>query len=180
MPGPAFLRSEAVTLRPVNADCDDDVQAIQRAINNPNTRRPMGLTDPHSAQSERAWLQDLDDREDHILLFIATDENTPVGNVELFDIDHCHGRAELGCWVYEPHRGQGYATAACQLMLRYAFTELRLHRVDAVVYDTNDASQALIETLGFAHEGVKREFGYLDGEFVDQHQYGILGSEFSG
>lgn len=180
MPGPAFLDSDTVSLHPVNVDSDEDVRLIQQAINNPDTRRQMGLTRPYSARSEQTWLQDIDDREDHILLFImATEEDTPVGNVELFDIDQTHGHAELGCWVYEPHRNQEYATAACALLIKYAFEELRLHRLDAVAYETNDASQALAETLGFVHEGIRREFAYVDGEFIDQHQYGLLATEWN-
>lgn len=178
MPGPVFLRTETVSLRVIDADAEEDSRIIQESINDPETRRPMGLTEPYSERSERKLLHDIDDRDDHILLFVSVDEeDIPVGNVELFDIDRTHGRAELGCWVYEPYRAQGYATAACNLLLQYAFDELRLHRVDAVAYEPNAASRALIENLGFEHEGIRREAAYINGKRADQYVYGLLASE---
>jgi RimJ/RimL family protein N-acetyltransferase len=179
MPGSVFLEGETVSLRVVNPTAEADAKLIQDSINEPETRRAMGLTDPYSEYREGQFLEDMDDRDDHILFFISTDsEEAPVGNVELFDIDRTHGRAEIGCWVYEPHRERGYATAACRLLLQYAFDELRLHRIDAVAYHQNAASRALIESLGFEHEGVRRDAAYIDGEYADVHEYGLLASEF--
>lgn len=179
VPGPPFLTSDDVALCPINPEDETDVATVQASINDPNTRRLMGLTTPYSELGEQEWLRSTDERDDHLLLFVV-DRTTeePVGNVELLDITHPHGHAEIGCWIYSDYREQGYATAACELLLKYAFTELRLHRVGAVALDSNSGSKRLLQSLGFVHEGTSREYAYVDGEYVDLHRYSLLATEW--
>ena len=61
---------------------------------------------------------------------------------------------EMGLfWIIDPaHQGQGYATEAAAALIRYAFDELRLHRILATTEYTNLASAAVMRRLGMTVE----------------------------
>lgn len=66
------------------------------------------------------------------------------------------GLAEMGYWVKREARRRGVATAAARLVIRWAFNELGLERLELQTYPGNTASQNLAEALGFRREGLLR------------------------
>jgi RimJ/RimL family protein N-acetyltransferase len=56
------------------------------------------------------------------------------------------------------HWGKGYGYEAMQLVLRFAFDELNLHRVQLTVFSYNERVIVLYEKLGFQHKGKYREY----------------------
>ena len=56
---------------------------------------------------------------------------------------------DLGYLVDAEHCGRGYATEAVRQLLRIAFGELRLHRVQAAVMPSNTASLRVLARNGF-------------------------------
>ncbi len=66
------------------------------------------------------------------------------------------GLAEVGYWVKREARRRGVATAAARLIIRWAFEELGLERLELATYPGNVASQRLAESLGFRREGLLR------------------------
>jgi RimJ/RimL family protein N-acetyltransferase/ADP-ribose pyrophosphatase YjhB (NUDIX family) len=66
------------------------------------------------------------------------------------------GNGEL-CWAVSPdHRGQGIATRAVRLLIRYAFDDLGLHRVAARVEPEDRASLRIAGRAGLRREGYVR------------------------
>lgn len=101
-----------------------------------------------------------------------------VGNINTHDTDMRNGTFSFGIYVREEGRGKGYAKEAAILVLRYYFTELRYHKCNQGVYSFNTASQKLHESLGFKHEGVRRECVYSGGKYHDEVLYGMTYDEF--
>jgi len=66
--------------------------------------------------------------------------------------------AEIGYWVKREARRQGVALAAARLLIRWAFEEVGVERLEILTYPGNAASQALAEKLGFRREGLLRGF----------------------
>ena len=95
-------------------------------------------------------------------------EGQSVGDVSLAPIDERRGWANLGYWVHPDHWGKGYATEAASLAVTHGFEELALHRVSATIVADNEASKRVVEKLGFAHEGTKRDDAFVGGEYVDR------------
>jgi len=56
--------------------------------------------------------------------------------------------AYLGYFIGAPYAGRGYMTEAIGLMLRHAFTHLKLHRLEANIQPGNVASAALVKGAG--------------------------------
>src|SRR5207253_10354348 len=66
--------------------------------------------------------------------------------------------AYLGYFLGARCARQGYMSEAIQLMLRFAFKSLKLHRVEANIQPSNSASAALIRKAGFVREGYSRRY----------------------
>ena len=174
MPDAVFLPGDRVDLRPIERD---DLDFLQVAINDPAVRRNLTVRWPLNYEQEEEWFEEQVTSEDEINLLIVG-EDGPAGAIGLGPIDDQNGTAELGIWLQAADQGQGYGTEASTLLLDHAFDELRLHRIEARVFEGNDASQNLWETLGFDHEAVHREAIYLHGEYRDVHRYAVLENEW--
>ncbi|MFN3309971.1 MAG: GNAT family N-acetyltransferase, partial [Anaerolineales bacterium] len=87
--------------------------------------------------------------------------------------------AELGYWIGKPYWNQGYATEAAQAVLKFAFGELGLNRVEAQHITKNPASGKVMQKLGMTYEGTLRQAIYLFGNFEDAALYSILRREFT-
>jgi RimJ/RimL family protein N-acetyltransferase len=101
-----------------------------------------------------------------------------VGGIATHNCDARAGLVSYGLWVFEEHRGHGYAKEAICLVLRYYFQELRYQKANVGVFDINEPSKRLHESLGFQEEGLIRRSVYSRGEFSDLIWFGITVEEF--
>lgn len=76
------------------------------------------------------------------------------------------------------YQNKGYGSEALQLILRYAFHELNLHRVGLDVIGYNSRAIRAYEKAGFIEEGRIRSAIYRDGHYSDRIMMGILKSEW--
>ena len=86
--------------------------------------------------------------------------------------------AYLGYFIGAPFAGQGLATEALQLMLRRAFRELHLHRLEANIQPGNVASIALVRRAGFEREGYSRRYLKIAGKWRDHERWAITAEEW--
>ncbi len=102
-----------------------------------------------------------------------------IGDVGLFDIHWTHGDAFVGIGIQERELwGKGYGTDAMQVMLRYAFTELNLHRISLFVFSYNPRAIRSYEKSGFVVEGRVRGAMNREGQRHDFIYMGILREEW--
>lgn len=85
---------------------------------------------------------------------------------------------EIGYWIGEEFEGKGLITKAVQAMIRYAFTELGMNRVEILMEVENVRSAAVPERLGFTMEGVKRQGFWVHGQPRDVYVYALLKDEW--
>jgi ribosomal-protein-alanine N-acetyltransferase len=85
--------------------------------------------------------------------------------------------AYLGYWVGGPYAGQGYMREGMRLALRFAFNELRLHRVEANIQPANKRSLALAEKSGFRREGFSPRYLKIGGRWRDHERWAILSDQ---
>lgn len=108
-------------------------------------------------------------------VFFAVDvDGRPVGGVSLWGIDLHNRRAHLGITIAAEARGKGYGTDAILVLLRYAFRDRGLHRVQLEVLADNSQALAAYRRAGFVEEGRTRQDAWVDGRFVDQVVMGVL------
>lgn len=88
--------------------------------------------------------------------------------------------AYLGYFGFAPFEGRGYMTEGLALVLRSAFVDVGLHRVEANVQPANERSIALLERMGFRREGYSLRYLKIGGRWRDHVRYAILSEEFRG
>jgi len=88
-----------------------------------------------------------------------------------------NGFLELGIGAAE-ERGKGYGTQALRLLLRFAFAELNLFRVSAIVPEYNEGAIALLKKFGFVQEVCRRQSLERDGRRWDLLVFGLLNDEW--
>jgi ribosomal-protein-alanine N-acetyltransferase len=85
--------------------------------------------------------------------------------------------AYLGYWAGAPFAGQGYMGEGMRLLLRRAFDELRLHRIEANIQPGNAPSKALAKRSGFRLEGFSPRYLKVGGRWRDHERWAILAEE---
>lgn len=70
--------------------------------------------------------------------------------------------------------GQGYMQEALSAAIKFGFTQMKLHRIEALVHPENARSLHLLHKLGFKQEGILRDYFYLDGKFYGHMVLSLL------
>ncbi|HEY3720770.1 MAG TPA: GNAT family protein [Roseiarcus sp.] len=83
----------------------------------------------------------------------------------------------LGYWMGAPHAGKGRMTRAVAAAVRFGFSALRLHRIEAACLPENSASQTLLERNGFQREGLARSYLRINGAWRDHLLYALVEPE---
>ena len=86
--------------------------------------------------------------------------------------------AYLGYAAGKPYAGQGYMREGMALVLQRAFTELRLHRIEANIQPGNHASIALAKGAGFRREGFSPRYLKIGGRWRDHERWAILADDW--
>lgn len=128
-------------------------------------------------------------REDHInwfhnkietgqvMQFIICDLQTdkPLGSIYLQNFNESSRQAEEGIFLGEEEAyGRGIGTEAAKLMLEYAFSVLKLHKLTARVLSYNQGSRKMHEKAGYEMESYLRDELFLDGKYEDLIFYGAI------
>lgn len=110
-----------------------------------------------------------------LLLAITLPETGEViGNTRLYGFHDQNRRCDIGYILAHAHQGKGYMLEALEATLQHAFTALDLNRIEADVDPRNHASYKLLERLGFRKEGYMPERWFVNGEWCDTINYGLL------
>ena len=167
----SFLVGDRVTLRPAESD---DAEFVQRATNEPELRVPLGGMRPGNEAQVADGIENRAESDNCVDLLVCLDE--PIGNVRLERLDWT--RPILSYWIVPEHQGEGYAAEAATLVIDYVFASFEKPGIRAFTSERNDASQRLLEKLGFQQEGRFRKDRFRDGEYLDSIHYGLLREEW--
>jgi ribosomal-protein-alanine N-acetyltransferase len=102
-----------------------------------------------------------------------------IGLCSLHGLNRFHQRGAIGYDLGREFWGQGIAFEAVGAVVKFAFEQLSLNRLEAVTIADNFRSVVLLERLGFKHEGTRREHSLEDdGLFHGSAIYGLLRREY--
>jgi RimJ/RimL family protein N-acetyltransferase len=105
-------------------------------------------------------------------------ERRIIGTGTLFHIDPANARAELGYCLGSAYWGKGYMSEALTTLFDFAFTTMKLRRLEADVDPRNANSLRLLDKLGFRREGLLRERWNVAGEIQDTVFCGLLAMDW--
>jgi [ribosomal protein S5]-alanine N-acetyltransferase len=85
----------------------------------------------------------------------------------------------IGYWVDERHAGKGFTPEAVVMVMRFAFEELGLHRVQVAIIPRNAASRRVMSKLGIREEGVATRYLEINGVWEDHVRHAITAEEWA-
>jgi diamine N-acetyltransferase len=161
------LRGERVILRPIErddlerlAELGRDLETAHRRNDSPPLPRPLaehiGWHEAEASEppTNAAW-------------FAIEVGGVVIGDGGLHEIDHYHGRAELGIGLGRDYWGQGYGQDAVRTLLEYAFRQLNLRKVSLEVLADDARAVGAYRKAGFQEEGRLREHTWFEGAYHD-------------
>jgi [ribosomal protein S5]-alanine N-acetyltransferase len=78
---------------------------------------------------------------------------------------------EIDYFIDRDYWGKGCASRAVRLAERFAFQELKLHRIEIITLRQNLASQRVAEKCGYRREGIQRGKIFHKGNYEDAYLY---------
>lgn len=104
-------------------------------------------------------------REDDTLAGFVTLDNIVLGTLQ---------SAAIGWAAFDPNLGRGHLTDGVEMVLEVAFTQLRLHRVEANIQPGNHRSRGLALRCGFVLEGFSPRYLRIDGQWRDHERWAVI------
>ena len=103
----------------------------------------------------------------HVRFFLFLEDEL-IGACGLSQIIYgCFRACYLGYEIGQQHQGKGLMAEALQAVLRYAFEELKLHRIMANYMPHNVRSAQLLQRMGFEVEGLARNYLMINERWQD-------------
>jgi [ribosomal protein S5]-alanine N-acetyltransferase len=163
-------RGRRVHIRPIRPA--DEAEFLRRVRASRSLHRPWSYP-PATAHAYRELVGE-GRANDARIVVCRNDDGAIVGYFGLGQIIYGSFRnAHLGYYALEPFAGQGFMREGLELVLRYAFGDLRLHRVQASIQPGNARSIALVRGAGFRKEGLALRYLKIGGLWRDHERWAI-------
>lgn len=144
-------------------------------------RKPVRPLSPAQVKKVYESIEKQMEEERNLFYFTvrAREDDRLIGKalVQWIDWTNGNGWIHLGIGAAEDRR-RGLGSQVMRLLLHFAFAELNLYRVSAVVPEYNEAAIRLLHKFGFTEEIRRREAADRDGRRWDMLTFGLLRSEW--
>ena len=159
-----------------------DAERVARWLNDPEVARPLGeryLRSLLAMEREREFAAEVPPA-GALRLAIDTRAGIHIGALRLFSIEAENRSAKLGIFIGEAeYRGRGYGTDTLRTLLRFAFGEMNLNRVELDVWDYNQRAIACYRKCGFIEEARLRQGHYERGVYFGAILMGVLREDWA-
>ena len=171
----AIIGDKILLRAPTSKDCAEFI-----SLNRASRRFHRSLVSPPVTPEQFASFLKKSKTETSICVFIClVTDSSIIGAISLSQIFRSgFQNAYLGYYVGAQYAGQGHMTEALQLLLRFAFKDLRLHRLEANIQPGNVASIALVKRAGFVLEGYSKRYLKICGRWQDHERWAILADDW--
>jgi ribosomal-protein-alanine N-acetyltransferase len=167
--GRVYLRT------PARAD-EHEFTSLMRASR--SFHRPWASA-PTDSERFDAYLADSRRRDFEAFLLCRREDHAILGFLNLSQIARGSLQsAYLGYAVGKPFAHHGYMREGLELVLRVAFIDLELHRLEANIQPGNKASIALAQGAGFRREGFSPRYLKISGRWRDHERWALLADEW--
>ncbi|WP_374552222.1 GNAT family N-acetyltransferase [Flavobacterium sp.] len=174
------LKGQNIFLRALEPEDLEFVYAIE---NDEAIWEVSNTQTPYSKFLIRQYLenahQDIYEAKQLRLAICKNQTSEAIGLIDLFDFDPKNSRAGVGIIIQnDEDRNNGYGKEALELVIKFSFTQLQLHQLFANIQTENDASIKLFSTFGFQKIGVKRDWTFSKGKFLDEAIFQLINTKF--
>ncbi|EJR23574.1 GNAT family N-acetyltransferase [Bacillus cereus] len=172
------LHTQRLYLRQMKAS---DSLSMFKIWSDPDITKFMNIsnfTDESQAKDMIQFLNELAQNNKAIrFTIIQKESNHIIGSCGYNSLDFENSKTEIGYDISKKFWGKGYAPEAISSLLDYAFTHLKLYRVEAKVEPANVNSIKVLEKLNFTFEGTLRKSEKSAGKLIDLNIYSKLISD---
>jgi RimJ/RimL family protein N-acetyltransferase len=174
------IRTERLLIRSFQ---DGDLEAFLSYRNDPEVARYQSW-DTISAPRAQAFIQEQKGLTPGVpgqwfqFAIALRDTDQLIGDLGLHVQVHDARQAQFGITLNRAYQGMGLATEALTAVLDYAFINLDLHRLVAIVDVENERSAALMERTGLRREGHFLKNAWFKGRWADEYLYAVLQAEW--
>lgn len=176
------LETERLYLRPVELA---DAPALAEVALNPDVLKLTGLFPPLTTLEDvqgfvKSFLvgdaaQNISPRYPKSWSIVEKQSGTVIGLVVFVAYLERHQRAEIAYAIAPAYWNHGYATEACQVVARHAFS-CGLLRLYGMVDPENKTSERVLQKLNMQCEGLMRSYMIVRGQRVDRKMYAVVAS----
>lgn len=172
------LHGEGVTLRGLRST---DADSLARLLTDPEVQRFIAA--PPSSPGDFArfiqWSHAQREAGTTLSFGVVPDgADAAVGLFQIYDREAPFRTAEWGCVIGRPYWSTGLFDRGAQALLRFAFEDLGVHRLEARVMASNGRASAVLRRLGATEEGHLRRSFLLGGEYHDDLLWALLADDW--
>ncbi len=176
--GSKILKTERLVLRPFR---ESDAQAMFNWASDPEVTKYLTWTPHKNAEESRARCAfcERESRKDNVYHWAIEFQGELIGDIELGEIGETE-TGNVGYCMAKKYWGRGLMTEAFREVVRFAFEEVGLHRIEGMHAKENNRSARVMEKCGLRYEGLKRDGFRLPstGEWTDIVVRGILKEDY--
>ncbi len=183
---PVSLQHGPIGLRPLRARDEADWYEIR--ARNASWTRPWDATRPDESTEAGLTFRQLvrqfnaDARAGRALPWAITytedGETRLVGQLTISGITYGSARWGMaGYWVDREVAGRGVVPTALAMGADYAFTVLKLHRIEVAIRPENVNSLRVVAKLGFRPEGMRPSYMHVNGDWRDHLMFALHAEE---
>jgi len=175
-----FIESGKVKLRPL--ETEDAAEFYAWASDREVTQFSLSAyAYPQSKSDITKWLSDINSSAKTVSFGICCqDSGRLIGYAGIASINTLNRCGEYFILIGDKdYWGRGLGSDVTKLVTQYGFESLGLHRIELTAYSINPAAIKAYENAGYVHEGIKRESGYRNGQFLDKVQMAAICYEWA-
>ncbi len=164
----------------LEAVCRTDLECLRTWRNNHKIWQWCRQDDVISDIDQERWFE-RQSSDPTIRMYVITirvdTHKTQVGVCGFTSIDQLNRRAEFSLYIGPEHQQRGFGREALKVLLQHGFLNLGLEQIWGESFEGNPAMK-IFDELGFSRDGVRRDFYFKDGHFVNAHLFSILRPEW--
>ena len=143
------MQCSKVRLRPLTLD---DAIHYERLLGDDWDTIKTTATIPHpcTEAAARAWIAQRMDKHPNLFAILRQPDDEFVGAIGL--VEQANRAFEVGYWIGREHSGNGYVTAAVQLVIAHA-RSLGIPKLLAGTFPENETSAHILKKAGFVFTG---------------------------
>jgi RimJ/RimL family protein N-acetyltransferase len=173
------IKGKHVTIRAIERE---DLPLLHQWANEPEIWHMLGGWHfPSNGDYMQKWFESLKGDNTNQRLAIEAPELGLIGTANIVDIDWKNKNAFHGMMLGDKEiRGKGYGVDTVMAIMRYAFEELGLQRLDGSMIEYNIASLKMyLGKCGWKEEGRQRGWYFRQNRHWDRIMVGVTSSDYA-
>ncbi|WP_417612676.1 GNAT family N-acetyltransferase [Owenweeksia hongkongensis] len=169
------ISTERLVLKPVS----DELRAyVFQGLSDHEVRHNMQLPTLNTKEKQDEWWQKFSEWRNtgKAVQWCVFDKKTDryIGLLTIKEIEIAVCRGEIGYSILQEHWRKGYGKEAAARVLQYAFEDINLHTVFAMISPQNEGSQRIVRGLGLTQEAHFKDIHFFEGKFYNLLQFSII------